>query len=195
MFGLQTRCVTGLYTRLFPRFKTENCWKVMFECVQVVTQPHYRNLSGVYALEIKADVDSFFALTDDQRKKEWTAACLEDGLNRLLLQTGWIPESFQKTLTKARELGLTNRWTWSKPVLSPSRRLRAEVLVDHDVQSCKISIVVQDRNHHQIATRQVVSDLPDEWAYARHLGSLVWESETRVTLRNKSKDTTWHLDI
>lgn len=71
----------------------------------------------------------------------------------------------------------------------------AEVLIEHEVNSCDISLVIYDRDHQEIKREKLISELPDEWAYARHLGKLTWESKTRVSLTNKKGDRAWHLDL
>jgi hypothetical protein len=194
-FGLQTRCITSLYSRLFPRLETTGCWKVQIECVGAITKDSYRNLLGVYAQEVAADPEIFWNLTDDHQKKEWTLDCLRKGIERLLQQTDWPREPFEKTFEAVLAANLVNKWTWGKPALSPSRKLRAEVYIRHDVQSCDIELVVLDRNSQQIASAQLISELPDEWAYSRHLGVLAWESETCIVLRNKARDRAWRMQL
>lgn len=193
-FQLQTRCITSFYERLFPRFKTTNCWKVLLECVDTVTAEKYRDLSGVYVLEVQADVNGFFVLSDSQ-KKQWTLNVLWAGIDRLLQQTGWQIKPFSETFAAINALHLVNRWVWRKLIPSPSRKLVAQALIEHDVQTCDISIVVHDRSGQEVQRKLLISEQPDEWAYARHLGDLTWESETHVVLRNKARDTTWSLQM
>jgi hypothetical protein len=139
---------------------------------------------GVYALEVTADVDSFFSLSDAE-KKEWALETLQAGIHRLLEQTGWSAGPFLETYKKAKDLQLVNTWIWKKPVASPSRRLTAEVLVEHNVDSCDISVVVRNRDREEIARKILISELPHEFSYARHLGRLKWASEKRIVLVNK----------
>lgn len=194
-FGLQTRCITSLYSRLFSKFETYECWKVQIDCVSIVTKDSYRNLLGVYAQEIAANLERFWSLTVDYQKKEWTLNCLRDGIEKLLLQTNWPREPFERTFKTVQESNLINEWIWNKPVWSPSRKLGAVVSIRHDVQSCDIGIIVLDRNAQQMASTQLISEIPDEWAYDRHLGVLAWESETSVVLRNKAGDRFWRVHL
>ena len=107
-FSLQTRCVTALYERLFPSFKTERCWKVLLECVEHVTKKQYRDLLGVYTLEVTADVGSFFSLSDAE-KKEWTWGTLCAGIYGLLEQTTWQREPFSETRQRVPARGNSPR--------------------------------------------------------------------------------------
>ena len=120
---------------------------------------------------------------------------LQAGINELIEQTSWPADPFLETYKKAKDLQLVNHWVWKKPVRSPSRKHVAEVLIEHEVKSCDINIVVYDRSHQEVKREMLISELPDEWAYARHLGVLTWESETRVTLTNKKGDRAWYIDV
>lgn len=192
-FALQVRCVTALYERLFPRFKTQDCWKILINCVSDSPKPKYRNLLGVYELDIVADVEAFFSLKDDE-KKVWAYEYLQLGIFDLLKQTGWVAEPFIETFKKAKNLNLRNVWLW-KAVSSPSKKLVAEVWVDHDVRFCTISLLVRDSSGREIKNQRLITELPSEWAYADHLGSLSWESEKRVILKNKDMDREWQIEL
>ena len=113
-FSLQTRCVTALYERLFPRrYKTESCWKVYIRCLTANVQPHYRDHLGVYELDIDADAQAFFGLGDVD-KKWWAFEQLQRGIEQLRRQTGWDEEPFAATAAQARALELRNVWRWKK---------------------------------------------------------------------------------
>jgi hypothetical protein len=67
-FQLQTRCVTALYQRLFPKLMTKDCWKVLVRCVNDAPKTQYRNIGGVYEPFVVADVEGFFHLNDSEKK-------------------------------------------------------------------------------------------------------------------------------
>ena len=93
--------MTALYERLFPRwYKTESCWKVYIRCVTAHLQPQYRDLLGMYELDINADAEGFFALGDAD-KKWWAFEQLQRGIEQLRRQTGWDEEPFAATAAQA----------------------------------------------------------------------------------------------
>jgi len=193
-FELQTRCVTSLYERLFPKFKTETCWKISVECVADITNEQFREALGVGFQQVKMDVESFFSLPN-ANKKEVTLKTLQIGINKVLDQTNWSAQPFLNTYQKAKELQLINHWVWKKPVWSPSRKLKAEIFIQHEVEFCDISMIIYDRNGEEVKRKTLISELPDEWAYTRHLGKLTWESKTKATLSNKKGTSFWYLNI
>ncbi len=194
-FELQTRCVTAQFARLFPKFKNQNCWKVDFECVDKIEKEMYRDLLGVYVLEVEVNTDLFFSYSTDQQKKVWTYDVLKSGIEKLLTQTGWPASAFHETLLVISDLNLENKWVWRKPKYSPSRKLTAEVLIEHGVKICDISIVIRDRNGEEVTKKLLTSNQPSEWDYARHLGSLCWENKNKVVLTNKAGDQQWSVEV
>lgn len=192
-FGLQVRCITALYERLFPAFETQDCWKILINCVGDSPKIGYRNLLGVYELDVLADVELFFSLADAE-KRRWAFQILQLGITNLLKQTSWEAEPFITTFKRMEDLNLQNVWIW-KTVRSSSQNLIAEVWIEHNVQSCAINLVVRDLSGQEVKQQTLITELPDEWAYARHLGSLAWESDTRVVLKNKEKSQIWYLEL
>ncbi len=193
-FRHETRCITALFERSFPVFTSKDCWKAIFECVRTVKKEKYRNLLGAYALEIAVNLDEFFDLPPDQ-KKEWAAGTLLKGTERLLQQTSWPPEVFFDTFNRIKELQLVNHWIWKKPLPSPSRKYIAEVQCEHEIESFDVFLSVRDEDDAVIRREKVISSVPDELAYARHLGELKWSGETIVVLRNKKRDRSWEMDL
>lgn len=193
MFDLQTRSITSLYERLFPKYKTTECWKVLVNCVNDTPTTQYRNIGGVYELDIIADIATFFSLTDIE-KKVWAFEYLKLGIIGILKQTGWETELFMKTFQKVEQLNLRNVWLW-KAVHSPSGKLVAELWIDHNVQSCVISLVVRDRSGQEIKRQELITDLPSEWAFVRHLGIVTWRGSNQVALVNREGNQIWQVEI
>lgn len=194
VFELQTRCVLSFYERLFPKFKTHDCWKVLINCVREKPKIKYRNLIGVYEIDIPGNAEEIFSLKDNFEKKVWTFEHLKLGVIELLNQTGWDAKPFVDTLNQLETLGLRNVWAW-KTIPSPSKELLTQIWVDHDVQSCIISLVVLDKMGQKLKEQTLITESPDEWAYTRHLGALTWESESCVILKNKAKDKIWRVEL
>lgn len=193
-FNFETRCVAALIERLLPKITTADSWKVLFKCVSAVRKGQYLVSGGVCELEVQADVEQFFTLSD-QHKKEWTLQVIEDGMGKLLPQTGWPQEPFRQAIERARVLGLVNEYVWRKPLHAPTRKMTAEILEQHDVQACDISMIIRDRSGQILRREVLISELPDEFFFYWHLGALKWQSATRVALTNRDGDRSWVVDL
>ena len=193
-FNRETRCVAALIERLLPKITTADSWKVLFKCVGAVRRDQYLVSGGVCELEVQADVEQFFTLSDPH-KKEWTLQVIEDGMGKLLPQTGWPQEPFQQAIERARALGLVNEYVWRKPLHAPTRKMTAEILVQHDVRACDISMIIRHRSGQILRRELLISEMPSEFSFYWHLGALKWQSATRVALINRDGDRSWVVDL
>jgi hypothetical protein len=195
LFCLQTRCVTSMFERVFGRrkMKTTETWKVLVECVEIVTD--YRVRPGeVACVQVKCDFDQVTKSTDYQ-KKQAALELLVAGIEKVALQEQWDLTQFRFVYNRIRELEYNNEWVWRKPLKSPDRKHSAEVQCNHQVNAIDIYLVVRDKMGEQVIRQHIISELPNEWAYARHLGELQWRSNTEVILLNKAQDSSGGLTL
>jgi hypothetical protein len=64
----------------------------------------------------------------------------------------------------------------------------AKVICHHKIENLDIFISIIHSDGTQILLKKVISELPDEFAYTRHLGELQWISDFEVALINKKGD-------
>jgi len=108
-----------------------------------------------------------------------------DAIEKLALRNGWKIDPFREIALQIEELGYVNEWTWKKTVKSPNKKYNAKVICHHNVESMDIFISILQRDGTQVLLEKVISEQPDEFAYAKHLGELKWESDFEVALINK----------
>ena len=187
-FELQTRSVTSLFERHFPKFHTEDIWKVLIYCVDQVPETPINTIGGVLQVFIMEDVEQFFSL-DNEEKRLWTFNRLQTGLDRAIKFTNWSPQPFHNTIQKLQNEGLRNEWIW-KSISSRSRKFKAEVLVDHGIDECAISLRIKDRGGKIIKEQKILNGKPDEWFFKNYLGKLHWvDGETAVLLDKNGGET------
>lgn len=194
-FGLQTRCMTALFERLFTPFHTLGIWKVLIECDPAAGDGgRVRDLLGCAAYAVKADPNDLLH-APLSLKKQWTRSTLEVGLKAVAARMGWPMEPFEQTLAAVDSCNLLNTWTWRKPLYSPGRRYRAEVICEHEVESMRIRIVIQDKAGNLVREGCVAEAPPDEWDYVRYLRKLRWTSATEVSLFPRNDDVPFRVDV
>lgn len=59
-----------------------------------------------------------------------------------------------------------------KDVESPNKKYIAKVICHHNVESMNIFLSILQPDGTQVLLEKVISEQPDEFAYAEHLGSL-----------------------
>lgn len=186
-FRLETRCISAMVERIIESIETKECWKILIECVDSVKETKVLNFSGVYTVQVQLDYDDFFS-GNNLHKKEKTLQLLLEGYNLIAKSKGWSLAAFRIAYEKIIQNEYKNEWFWKKPVKSPDKLYSAEVFMQHDVDFMNISIIIKDKNKNEIGRKTIISEKPDEFAYAKHLGALKWISAEEVALFNKNQD-------
>ena len=52
-FALETRCISAMFDRLFGKFKTDGCRKILVECVDIIKSERVLNFSGILVVQVK----------------------------------------------------------------------------------------------------------------------------------------------
>lgn len=194
IFRLETRCISAMFERYFTKITTKDCWKILVECVQGETEERVMNFSGVYTLKIHLDYNCFFTYNDYQKKVK-TLELIMQGIRIMTKSQEWSLEPFETVYFKICKADYINEWVWKKAVKSSDKKFNAELLMQHEVKSMDISIIIRDRNGSEITRKKVISELPDEFAYVKYLGELKWLSSNEVALINKKGDTKWLCEL
>jgi len=184
-FGLETRCVTALFERSFPKFTDSRGWKVLVYCVPEVLDPTVRNLLGVLTIQQQFDVAGFLA-SDAREKKRSTLAALWSGIVTIARLEGWPLSPFEAARDEVLKLDYTNRWSWPKrPVVDRTSGLRAQLQCEHEVDEFRGWLVVSDKDGAERLRELVLQKPPSEFQFVPCLGRLHWEGgEVVLTSRN-----------
>lgn len=68
-FSLETRCITAMYERLLGKYKTKDCWKVLIECIENITDERIVNVSGVCSVPIQFSLNDFSEKNELEKKR------------------------------------------------------------------------------------------------------------------------------
>ena len=191
--SLQTRCISAFFERLFSPIDTKDCKKILVECVHEKPESTIKNYSGVYTVQCLFDEQSF-EKNDDLGKKKTSLDILMAGIKKVASNQNWDIEPFENVYNKIVAEGYNNEWVWQKSAKSPDKKYKANVLLQHEVDRIDILIVIYDKEN-VIFSKKVISELPDEYAYANHLGSIKWISSNKVSLVATAKDREWTIDF
>jgi len=192
-FSLETRCMTALFERLLGKFQADNCKKILIECVDYAIENKILNFSGVYTVQVKFDYKSFSCSSKEEKKIKALNAIWE-GINKVSKQNEWEMTSFKAVYSKICDINYVNEWVWKK-TKNAEKDLSAEVFMQHEIDWMNISILIKDKFGKEIFLEKIISELPDEYAYSKHLGKLKWTSNRSVSLVNKKNDKEWKVKV
>lgn len=183
-----------MFERLLGQVKTPDCWKILIECVEDISEQRILNYSGVYTVQIKFDYSSFICKSDFEKKKQVLELIME-GVKIVSNHEGWNLEPFEEVGSKIVESNYENKWIWKKPVKSKNKKISAEIICYHAVKNIDIYIVLKDKTGQELVKKKIISELPNEFAYSKHLGKIKWISDSQVVLVNQNGDNEWSVNL
>ncbi|GAA0177103.1 hypothetical protein SH2C18_03890 [Clostridium sediminicola] len=183
-FRYQTRCIASFYERCFKSYKNDKCWKILIECVPNVNREPMAVL-GIYHVQVSFDINDFFKL-DDLEKKRKTLELINTAVSEVVKKENWDEAIFENAYNRVIKENYVNKWVWKKPKNNPGRKYLAKVLLEHDIYSCDISIIITDKKEQVIKRKLVVKEKPSEWMFAKYFGNLKWLSNKEVALIDRS---------
>jgi len=188
-FRLETRCITSMFERLLGKFKNEKCQKIIIECSENNIESSILNFSGIITVQLQMNHEKFLKKKDIE-KKEVTLKLLMKGIKKVAINENWNLDPFENISEIVKSNKYSNEWIWKKPIKNLNKSYSAEVLCQHSVKNMDIFIIVKEINGDEIYREKIISELPDEWAYSKHLGELKWMSNSEIGLTNKAKSNT-----
>lgn len=186
-FSLQTRCVSSMFERLMGKIVTKNCSKLLIECVANNNEMVIMEFSEVSSIKMQFDYDNFLLL-DGLEKKKMLLDLIMKGVETLTQKENLDYEQFVSVYNQIGQSNYLNQWTWKKNIKSPSKEYSAELMITHDIELVLFTVIIKDKKGNVVKTEDILTELPDEYAYSKHLGSLSWSNEREVMLKNKKGD-------
>lgn len=186
-FNLETRCITSMFERLLNKFKTDDCEKIIVECVDKLNSDNIINHLGVYIAQIEFDYDNFIKKSNYEKKVE-ALKLLMLGITKVAKLKSWDINTFKEVEDKIILLNYVNEWDFKKPVKSPNKKYTAEVLCKHEVDKFEISLMIKDLNQNIIKYNSLIKE-PNEFAYAQYLGKVEWVDNNNICLYDKKGNT------
>lgn len=182
-FQLMTRCMTSMIERIMEPTVTEECWKIIVECVEKQAHKEYSNLLGAYVIQVEFDYNIFLT-ADDYSKKKMVIDTILKGIKKLSNCISFDLNNIVDACKQVADHGYVNEWLWGKTIRLKGKIAR--VKIKHEISNVDILISFTDRNNQCIKEELIISAIPDERVYAQYLGKLERVSEDVVALIDKS---------
>lgn len=181
-FQLETRCMTAMIERIMKPVKTENCWKLLFECYEEIEENEVVKLLGVYVVRTKFSLEKFWE-SDSYNKKKMIIETILAKVNEIKNNITFDLENINMACEKIISLGYVNEWVWGKPLKLGKKYVHIEM--KHEVQEMYIYMVFFYAKGEIINKILLAHTVPDEWNYYEYLGELVKISDNSAALVTK----------
>ena len=183
-FQLMTRCMTSMLERIMKPIHTKDCWKILIECVDDCIDKGYRNLLGVYTIQIAFNKQQFF-LASNLEKKKMVIDVISEAIKLFSDIADFEVTNIRDACAEIKRRNYINEWFWKKSCSEEKKK--AVVKIVHDVDDVKIYIVFSEDNKF-IQEKLLLCTEPDERSYSLFLGELYWISQNEIVLISKSGD-------
>lgn len=190
-FQLMTRCITSMVERIMQPVDTKDCWKILIECVKNPVDTNYRNLLGVYAIQVEIDLEEFYS-ADDYKKKDIMIDIILKGVKQLSKSVSFDLSSITDACMKIINKKYINEWSWKKIKIKDKI---AEIRIEHEIRELNIFMIILNKDNTVIRKELIISTIPDEWVYSRYLGKLIRISEDIVALIDKSQEEVMRVEV
>lgn len=192
-FRDEIRCIASLFEAHFEKFKTEKCWKILIECVEQITDERIIG-DDICTVQVKLNIEEYFQLSNLE-KKMLILKLLKQGIDKIINEKGWDKQPFENAYKKVIDCHYKNKWIWKQPKKNPNRKHSAEVFCEHDINEFMISIIIRDSTRAIIKCERIITERPNEFAFAKYFGKLKWLSSSEVALINKNETKQWIVQI
>jgi hypothetical protein len=193
-FRDEIRCICSLYEQNFEKLRTVDCWKLLIECVKEITDNRIRCYDGVCQANVQLDIDWYFGLTNIEKKK-LILSLLKQGVDKIIEEKKWDKQPFEIAYQKIIAGEYINHLIWNKPKKNPDKKYSAEVICDHDIDEFSVRIIIRNKNGDEVKQKKIITERPNEWAFAKHFGRLEWLSQNEVALINKDETDQWKVQF
>lgn len=190
-FQLMTRCVTSMIERIMKPIETKDCWKILIECVENLENKDYKNLLGVYVIQVKINLEMFYKV-DDYSKKEIMVEIILKGINQLSKSVSFNLNNFTDACMKIIANNYVNEWTWKR--IKINNKI-LDIRIEHEINELNIIMLIILGNGIAEKKETVIKTIPDERIYSQYLGKLVRLSKREVVLIDKSGNEVVRLEV
>ena len=188
-FRHETRCVTSLFESYHQSTcKTEGAWKILVEVVEEFEAGGVQNLLGVITVQVHGEARLFFEL-DGDTKKRVALDYLMRGIQKVCDENSWDPTSFKDAESKILDSNFVNRRTWKKASINNRRDLSAEIIVEMEISKATVYAIFRDMTGEIVASRELVSDVPNEFLFGDYIGEMNWIDDESIELVGRDAGT------
>lgn len=197
-FELETRCIAAMFMRLLGKYKTKNCSKIVIDCVEKEDKtdyPCYRGSGvGIGLVRYELDYINFFH-KNNYEKKQIALQIIKESLYTIGKKEGWDLVQLENVVNKIEELDYNNFWAFGKKTKSPSKLYTAELYIEHNIEAINFFAVIRDKQNDIVKKKLIVTEKPSEWIYNQYLGKLVWVSDTKIHLNDRTGATLFAISL
>lgn len=191
----ESRCILANFEKQFSKYQNnQNAWKIGIDVVKSKTQQKPIVVGGCVEAQIIFDLEHYFN-AENLDKKKMILEMLWEGIVLTVKTFKWDILPFQNAKDAVLRTNYMYHWIWKKPKLNPSKRYKAEIFCEHEIDFFRISLVAKDKNDNILKTIHLIDEEPNEFIFAKYFGSFDWISENEISFSSKDGSISWVYNI
>ena len=165
-FTYESKCMTSMVERFFEPVVTKDCWKIIVECVDTISNPAIMNLLGVYTVQVLFDFSNYESSSPLEQKKLLLEALLK-GVKRVFEELS-IPYSLiEDVVNEIEKNDYENSWEWKRKKIQSTI---FSIQVEHQLDKVDLFWKIEQKDK---SIRQLIQSYPaHEMDYGAKLGKL-----------------------
>jgi hypothetical protein len=152
--------------RFFKPVVTKDCWKIIVECVDTISNPAIMNLLGVYTVQVLFDFSSYKTLSPLEQKKLLLEALVK-GVKRVFPELSIPCSLIEDVVNEIEKNDYENSWEWKRKKIQSTIY---SIQVEHQLDKVDLFWKIE---HKDKSIRQLIQSCPaHEMDYGAKLGKL-----------------------
>ena len=165
-FIYESKCMTSMVERLFKPVITQDCWKIIVECVDTISNPAIMNLLGTYTVQVLFEFSSYETLSPLDQKKMLLEALLK-GVRRVFQEFSIPCSLIEDIVSEIEKNDYDNSWEWKRKKIQSTTY---SIQVEHQLDKVDLFWKIE---HKDKSIRQLIQSYPaHEMDYGAKLGRL-----------------------
>ena len=155
VFAYESKCMTSMVERLFKPVITQDCWKIIVECVDTIGNPAIMNLLGGY--ESSSPLE----------QKKMLLETLVKGVKRVFQELSIPCSLIEDVVNEIEKNDYENSWEWKRKKIQSTI---FSIQVEHQLDKVDLFWKIE---HKDKSIRQLIQSYPaHEMDYGAKLGRL-----------------------
>ena len=196
-FDFSVGCVESLYFASLPKkVPTTEFAKIIIEPVEL-SQGKFSHQKMLDVIEVRSGFDfgAYWNASEKDRKLQ-ILKLIQNSVAYLAETFGWDIRPFDEAYHRVIEKDFVHQFFLKKyKVVSPNKKLKAQIFVDFQVDEIKMHLVVTDKTGKELLRKLFVSVPPRNFFIMDAAGSLAWDGDEKVVIASRNKKGNWTIEL
>ncbi|MBC2048872.1 hypothetical protein [Listeria booriae] len=187
-FQRQASCMDTLFVKCLPDVETKAIESLIINCCPPEKVKTSELIDTSYEVYYGYDTRSFLELSDQDKKKELLEIIWE-GAKTAAGENGWSMDPFEQAKRAVIDLDYKNVYLYKKPKNSPNRKYKAVYLIQHELYSAEVFLLILDNAEKEVQRIHLFSEEPEEGLYLQLVGDITWKGNNEIFIKNRYQDS------